>query len=313
MRVLVLGGNGFIGSHLVDALHARGERIRVFDRFPNKYQPQKQGIDYRLGEFSDTAELAEALHDIDIVYHLISTSVPSTSNLDPVADIQGNLIATVQLLQQMVRLNVERIVYLSSGGTVYGNPAIDPVPESHPLNPICSYGVVKVAIENYLHMFSDLHGLKPTVLRASNPFGPRQGHVGVQGVIPTFLKRLIDNDPLQIWGDGSVVRDYIFIDDLVTLCLLACDSQAVGVFNAGSGSGSSLKDIVETIVRASGRHPVVEYLPGRTFDVKKITLDMTKSREMFGWTPGVSIDDGIRQHWDWLLSVSSNRHPGEAK
>ncbi len=305
MRVLVLGGNGFIGSHLVDALYARGDRVRVFDRFPNKYQPQIPGVDYRLGDFSDTAELAEALYDIDTVFHLISTSVPSTSNLDPVADIQGNLISSVQLFQQMVRLNVDRIVYLSSGGTVYGNPAIDPVPESHPLNPICSYGVIKVAIENYLHMFSDLYGLKPTVLRASNPFGPRQGHLGVQGVIPTFLKRLVDGDPLQIWGDGSVVRDYIFINDLVKLCLLACDSQTVGVFNAGSGSGSSLKEIVETIARASGRQPNVEYLPGRTFDVKRITLDMTKSHEKFGWTPSVSIEDGIRQHWDWLRSVLS--------
>ncbi len=253
MRILVLGGNGFIGSHIVDALHKRGDRVRVFDRFPNNYQPPKQGIDYRLGEFSDTAALAEALHDIDVVYHLISTSVPSTSNLDPVADIQGNLIATVQLLQQMVRLKVDRVVYLSSGGTVYGNPTINSVPESHPLNPICSYGVVKVAIENYLHMFSELHGLKPTILRASNPFGPRQGHVGVQGVIPTFLKRLIDNDPLQIWGDGSVVRDYIFIDDLVRLCLLAAEEEAVGVFNAGSGCGSSLKEIVESICLTSGR------------------------------------------------------------
>jgi len=306
MRVLVLGGNGFIGSHLVDALLARGDRVRIYDRFDNKYQPQIQGVDYRLGEFSDTAAVAEALHDIDVVYHLISTSVPSTSNLDPIADIQGNLISTVQLLQQMVRLNVERIVYLSSGGTVYGNPLTDPVPESHPLNPICSYGVVKVAIENYLHMFSDLHGVKSTVLRASNPFGPRQGHIGVQGVIPTFLKRLNDGDPIQIWGDGSVVRDYIYIDDLVSLCLLAADSQAVGVFNAGSGEGSSLKEIVETIETASGRKPVVEYSPGRTFDVKKITLDMTKSQQTFGWTPAVSIDDGIRRHWDWLLSVSNS-------
>jgi len=207
MRILVLGGNGFIGSHLVEALGARGHRLRVFDRCANPYGPPHADVDYRFGSFSDSAAVAEALHDVDVVYHLVSTSVPSTSNLDAIADIQTNLLTTVQLLQQMVRLNVRRIVFLSSGGTVYGNPMCDPVPESHPLHPICSYGVVKVAVEHYLGMFQHLHGIQPVVLRPSNPFGPRQGHLGVQGVIPTFLKRLADGERIQIWGDGSVVRN----------------------------------------------------------------------------------------------------------
>ncbi|WP_020675721.1 NAD-dependent epimerase/dehydratase family protein [Geopsychrobacter electrodiphilus] len=304
MRVLVLGGNGFIGSHLVDELLRRGDRVRVFDRFDNNKNAKKNNIDCRLGDFSDTSALAEALHDIDVVYHLISTTVPSTSNLDPVADIQGNLIATVQLLQQMVCLNVKRIVFLSSGGTVYGNPSLVPVPETHPLNPICSYGIVKVAIEKYLNMFAELHGIKPLILRASNPYGPRQGHIGVQGVIPTFLKRLVDGDSFHIWGDGSIVRDYIFIHDLVKLCLLAGDSGAVGAFNAGSGLGYSLLNIISAITEVSGRIPQVEYFTERKFDVKRVVLDMKKARDVFGWTPETSIEDGILSHWEWLLSVS---------
>ena len=176
MRALVLGGSGFIGSHLVDALLADGQRVRVFDRQPDRFRDALTGVDYRFGSLADVSDVAEALAGVDVVFHLVSTSVPSTSNLDPVADIEGNLVTAVQLLDQMTRLDVRRIVFLSSGGTVYGNPGTSPVTETDPLRPICSYGVVKVAIENYLFMYQDLHGIEPVILRPSNPIGPRQGH-----------------------------------------------------------------------------------------------------------------------------------------
>jgi UDP-glucose 4-epimerase len=300
VRVLVLGGNGFIGSHLVDKLHAVGCRVRVFDRSTSQHKTAPVGIDYRMGLLSDSAQVAEALHDIDVVFHLISTSVPSTSNLDPIADINGNLLGTVQLLQQMVKLKIRRIVYLSSGGTVYGNPTLDPVSEAHPLNPVCSYGIVKVAIENYLFMFSHLYGLEAVVLRASNPYGPRQGHVGVQGVIPTFLQRVKDGDRIQIWGDGSIVRDYIFINDLVSLCAKAGLEDAVGVFNAGSGIGYSLNELLEIVTKITRKKVGVDYLPGRAFDVKRITLDISRTAKEFNWKPVVDIDAGIRESWLWL-------------
>lgn len=300
MRALILGGNGFIGSHLVDALHAIGCRLRVFDRNPNPYQKPYSTVDYRIGSFSDSSQIAEALQDVDVVFHLISTSVPSTSNLDPRADIEGNLIGTVGLLQQMVKLGIKRIVYLSSGGTVYGNPNVESVPETHPLNPICSYGVVKVAIENYLYMFRQLHGIESVVLRASNPYGPRQGHIGVQGVIPTFLQRIKDGERIQIWGDGSVVRDYIYIQDLISLCMKAGLGDAVGVFNAGSGIGHSLNDLLDIIQRVAGKDLDIDYLPGRTFDVKRITLNISKASSEFNWQPAIDVETGIREHWAWL-------------
>lgn len=136
--------------------------------------------------------------------HLVSTTVSATSNLDPVADIQGNLVAAVQLLQAMRGTEARRLVFLFSGGTVYGIPRIDPVPEDHPLAPISSYGVVKVAIEHYLHMERQLHGLDYVVLRAANPYGPRQSHAGVQGIIGTYLWKIARGEPIEIWGDGSV-------------------------------------------------------------------------------------------------------------
>jgi UDP-glucose 4-epimerase len=304
MRALVLGGSGFIGSHLVDALLADGHRVRVFDKQPDRFREALNGVDYRFGSLSDVADLAEAMAGIDVVFHLVSTSVPSTSNLDPVADIQGNLVTAVQLLDQMRRLAVRRIVFLSSGGTVYGNPKVSPVVETHPLRPICSYGVVKVAIENYLFMYKDLYGIEPVVVRPSNPVGPRQGHIGVQGVIPTFLRRLLDDDPIEVWGDGSVVRDYLDITDLASLCVKAGDSDVVGIFNAGSGIGTSIREVLGIIESVTGRMTNVQYQPARSFDVQRIVLDSQLARRTFGWSPTIGLEESVRRLWDWLLGAT---------
>jgi UDP-glucose 4-epimerase len=304
MRALVLGGNGFIGSHLVDALLAEDHRVRVFDRQPDRFREELSGVDYRFGSLGDVGDVADALAEIDVVFHLVSTNLPSTSNLDPVADIEGNLVSAVRLLEQMRKHDVRRIVFLSSGGTVYGNPEALPVKEGHPLRPICSYGVIKVAIENYLFMYQALYGIEPVVLRPSNPVGPRQGHFGVQGVVPTFLRRLLDGDPIEVWGDGSVVRDYLDITDLASLCLQAGASDAIGVFNAGSGIGTSISDVLSIMESVTGRQADVRYQPARPFDVQGIVLDIELARQTFGWSPRVSLDESVRRVWEWQLGLS---------
>lgn len=238
MTALVLGGNGFIGSHVVDCLLAAGHEVRVFDRIPERFRAPMHNVDYRQGDFDDLPTLAEALEGVEVLFHLISTTVPSTSNLDPVHDIETNLVNSVKLFQLAVQKKVSRIVYLSSGGTVYGIPQTIPIPETHLLRPICSYGVVKVAVEHYLAMFQQLHGLEYVVLRPSNPYGERQGHFGVQGVVGTFLGKVKRNESVEVWGDGSIIRDYIYINDLARLCVLAGNSSGIsGAFNAGSGLG----------------------------------------------------------------------------
>lgn len=299
MKALVLGGNGFIGSHVVDALLKAGHKVRVFDRGAELYRAPLREVDYRLGSFSDLPALAEAMEGVEVVYHLISTTVPSTSNLDPVGDIEGNLINTVRLLKLMAQKNINRIVYLSSGGTVYGTPEILPIPESHPLHPICSYGVVKVAIENYLYMFRALHGIQSVVLRASNPYGERQGHAGVQGVIGTFIGKLLEGQPIEIWGDGNVIRDFIHVEDLAGLCVLAGEADQSGVFNAGSGMGYSINEIISalSVVMAQPIQPI--YKQGRAYDVPRVVLDVTQANKVFGWRPNVSLEQGIASTWDW--------------
>ncbi len=300
MRALVIGGSGFIGSHLVDALLAARHRVRVFDRAPERFRATPAGVQFVQGEFGDTAALAEALADADCVFHLISTTVPATSNLDPVADIQGNLINTVRLLDLMRAAAVRRLVYLSSGGTVYGIPESDPVPESHPLRPISSYGVVKVAVENYLRMEQHLHGLRPIVLRASNPYGPRQGHGGVQGVIGTYLRKIKEGEPIQLWGDGSIVRDFIHVEDLAALCLQAGQSDVTGIYNAGSGEGHSIAQIIDLIGAVVGAPVVPDRKPGRGFDVPRVVLDVSAAQRDLGWQPQRELGDGLAETWAWV-------------
>ncbi len=304
MKALVLGGNGFIGSHLVDRLIASGDDIRVLDRIMEKHRPPHSEVEYFMGTFSDVSLLAEALSDVDIVYHLASTTLPSTSNLDPIKDVQDNLVGTLLLLDTMIKASIKRIVFLSSGGTIYGNPDHTPTSELHPLRPRCSYGVVKAAIEHYLFMYQQLYELQPLIIRPSNPYGPRQGHTGVQGIISTFLYKLSDGEPFTIWGDGRIVRDYIYIDDLAELICTAGRSAHSGAYNAGSGIGLSVNKIVEIISRVTDLKPCVEYKAGRLFDIEEIALDITKTTADFNWSPKIDIINGIKRHWQWIVEGS---------
>lgn len=302
MRALVIGGNGFIGSHLVEGLHARGHAVRVLDPGSARVDVDWAGIDYRRGAYTDAACLADALDDVDTVFHLASTTVPASSNRDPAYDVSSNLVGALGLLSTMQARGLRRIVFFSSGGTVYGDPEVLPVPESHPLRPISSYGIVKVAIEQYLSMYRHLGQIDPLVLRPSNPFGPRQSAAGGQGFIAAAIARLREGAPLQIWGDGETVRDYIFIDDLVELAIRAAASGDCGIFNAGSGIGASLNDIRAAIEQAAGQRMAVEHLPARDFDVRRVVLDVSAARDRFDWSPATDLADGIARTWQASLN-----------
>lgn len=300
MRALLVGGNGFIGSSLALALRARGVDVAVLDPGCPRSDVDWEGIEYITGSLSDAGVTTRALDGVDVVFHLAATTVPATSNLDPIADVQGNLVATLDLVGAMRTVGVRRIVYFSSGGAVYGNPSASPVPESHPLHPISSYGVVKGAIENYLHLYQHLGFLDPIVLRPSNPYGPRQSAAGIQGAVAAFLGFAARGERVRIWGDGEVVRDYLFIDDLVELAVVAGLSGEVGVFNVGSGEGHSLNTLCSMISGVIGRPLEIEYLPGRPADVRHIVLDASAARRVFGWTAGTTLRDGLSMTWDRL-------------
>lgn len=303
MRTLVLGGCGFIGSHVVDALRAAGHDVTVLDRGPERFRVPVPGVAYEFGDFTDKMNLARVLAGKDAVIHLVSTTFPGTANLDPKADVSGNLLGTLQLLELMVSTGIPRIVYLSSGGTVYGPAQSETIHEDHPLRPIGSYGIVKVAVEHYLGMFQLNHGLSPIAIRAANPFGPRQGHIGVQGVISTFLRSLRNDQPIEIWGDGSVVRDYLYVKDLARLCVVAAASDVTGPVNAGSGTGRSLNEIVEAMAQLVGRAIEPRYRPGRKVDVPRSVLEVSRARNELNWSAETDFDAALAETWDWVQSV----------
>ena len=298
----MLGGCGFIGSYVVDALYRQGKSVRVFDRQAERFRAPLHGVDYRYGVFSDRMALIDAMAGVDCVVHLVSTTFPGTADLDPRTDVQDNLVGTINLLDSMISLGVRRIVYLSSGGTVYGIPESVPIPETHPLRPINSYGIVKVAIEHYLEMYRRTRGISPVILRASNPYGPRQAHTGVQGVISTFLRRALDVEPIEVWGDGTVLRDFIHVADIADLCAKAVTSDVEGVFNAGSGVGVSVNEIIQLVTEVSGRRIETIYKAGRKLDVPRNVLDVTQAKRVFDWSGQIPLREGIAQTWDWLQS-----------
>lgn len=305
MNILVLGGNGFIGSHLVDRLICEDHAVQVFDRQPERYRKPLAGVVYHLQDFGNRAILAAALTHIDMVFHLVSTTVPKTSNDDPAFDVMSNVVETIFLLEQCAKGKVKKVVFVSSGGAVYGTPAILPVAEGSLENPESSYGITKLTIEKYLGLFHHLYGLDYVIIRPSNPYGERQNPDGDQGVIAVFLGKIAKGQAIDIWGDGNNVKDYIYIGDLIDGIYRAAFSKTnYRVFNMGSGTGHSINDIVRMMTEKVDRPISVNYGPKGAFDVSKIYLDITRAQKELGWEPKISLDAGLCRTWEFVKNVS---------
>lgn len=303
MKTLVIGGSGFIGSNLVEHLLGEGHLVRIYDRGPNKFWATAEEAEFVQGELGNHGLIREAVEGMEVVFHFVSTTLPKTSNDDPIYDVRSNLVDTIQMLEACVEAGVRKVVFSSSGGTVYGPPEMVPITEDHPTNPISSYGIVKLAIEKYLALFHHLHGLDYAALRISNPYGPLQDPTGQQGAISVFLNRIRTDQPIVIWGDGGVVRDYLYISDLVYALELAAVTETENkVFNIGHGHGASLNELIEMMSMAIGGAPEVEYLPARPLDVPVSVLDITRADTELGWRPETDLVDGISRTWDWILT-----------
>jgi UDP-glucose 4-epimerase len=304
MTILVLGGNGFIGSHLVDRLLVEGHSVRVFDKYEEHYRKPIPLVDYRFGDFGNRGLLSDALDGVDTVFHLINTTLPKTSNDDPAFDVQSNVIETLFLLEQCVSKKIKKLVFTSSGGTIYGKPAALPIVEESATEPECSYGITKLTIEKYMALFNHLYGLDYTIVRPANPYGSRQNPSGIQGAISVFLGRAARNEPIEIWGDGEVVRDYIYVEDLVAGIYQSATIIAPSrIFNLGSGTGHSLNEIVEVIRQVTGRKLTVAYKPKRAFDVPEIYLDNMRALRELAWQPSTSLEEGIAKTWHFIKTI----------
>ena len=301
---LVLGGNGFIGSHLVERLVEKGYDVRVFDSFQTgmaNLDTVKGKIEIINGDFLNHADVFQALKSVDYVFHYIGTTVPATAIKDPIYDVQTNVIGTVRLLQLAVASKVKKVIFPSSGGTVYGEPASLPVHETHPLNPMDPYGISKLAIEKYLNYFDRAYGLDYLILRYSNPYGERQSPHGQQGVIPVFLNRIKMGDRPVIYGDGSMERDYVYVGDAAEATIAALEKKtAHKIFNVGSGAGTSINQLIELMSGVAGKKIEPMYVEDTALRVQKIVLDVSRIRDEVGWKPSTSLQQGIEGTWRWL-------------
>lgn len=257
MRCLVLGGTGFIGSHLVDALVDAKHEVYLMSRYPNPHWSPQPQVKCLWADWRDAEQLGRVVSRVDVVVHLIGTTTPATSNADMAADVTDNLLPTLSLLKLCRQYGVRKIVFASSGGTVYGVPTQIPINEHHPGHPISSYGVTKLAIEEYLQLHYHLYGLNYIIIRPSNTYGERQNLNRPQGAVGIFMNLMLQSKPIEVWGNGQVVRDYIYVRDLALAFQSAIESPLDhGVFNAGSGEGLSLLELLEELKAVTGLSPL---------------------------------------------------------
>jgi UDP-glucose 4-epimerase len=303
---LVLGGAGFIGSHLAEALRHAGHRVRVFDR-PHgdrlSWLYGEGGFEIFTGDFLNPQALAPALRGAEVVFHLIATTLPKNSNDNPMYDVETNVLGSLRLLELCRAHKVRKVIFASSGGTVYGIPTRVPLDEAHPTDPTCAYGIHKLAVEKYLHLARVLHGLDYCVLRPANLYGPRQRLDIGQGAVSVFLDRALRDAAIEIWGDGSVVRDYVYVDDAVQSFLAAMSFEGEPrVFNVGSGTGVSLNELLQHVRAVVGRSARVEYKAARSLDVPVNILDCSLARQHLGWRASTPLADGLRRTCEWMRS-----------
>lgn len=304
MNITIFGGGGFIGSAIADRLLSEGYELRIFER--PRVQPYRkfrdgESVEWIAGDLSSTHDVIAAIQGVDAVVHLVSTTLPKNSNDDPIYDVQSNVVASLHMLNAMVVHKVPKIIFISSGGTVYGSPIYLPIDEKHPTNPIVSYGITKLAIEKYLQMYERLYGIKAITLRVSNPYGERQRVETAQGAVGVFLSHALKGVPIEIWGDGSITRDYIHVSDVAKAFSQALQySGEHRLFNVSSGAGTTLNALIG-MLEAVLEEPIVRrYLPGRPFDVPASVLCNDLAKSELNWTPLVPMPEGISRTAQWM-------------
>lgn len=303
MKVLVTGGAGFIGSHVVDTLISAGYEVVVVDdlstgRLSNLnpaatfYQ-----VDIRSPQLAEVFEKERP----DYVDHHAAQMDVRRSIADPLFDAEVNVIGSINLIECCRRYDVKRLVYISTGGAVYGEPEYLPCDEAHPVNPICPYGASKHTVEHYLFMYSQNYGLDYVVLRYPNVYGPRQDPHGEAGVVAIFTGQMLAGGQVVINGDGEQQRDFVFVEDCARANLMAMTNQnANQIFNLGYGRGTTVNEIFATLKRITGYQLPAVHGPAKVGETRQIYLDATKAQKDLGWQPTVDLEEGLQQTVDYF-------------
>lgn len=308
MNILLLGAAGFIGTNLIISLAkdannhiiAVDKKIAYFDDVLKNNFTNVKIVEETLDNDMNFDSL---LKGQDIIYHLVSTTVPTTSNQQISQELMANVVFTSLLLEACVRCDVKKIIFISSGGTVYGKEIACPLKEDLPTYPISSYGIQKITIEKLLYLYNYLHGLSYKVIRLSNPYGPFQRPNGILGAITTFTYRAIKKQEIIVYGDGEVVRDFIYIDDAIRGILnIANKESEYNTFNLGSGKGASLNDVIQILRTFFDEELKVDYRVGRKVDVPINYLDISRYEKCFGRLDCLTLEEGIKKTADFLCN-----------
>lgn len=306
MNILLFGAAGFIGSNLALYLaKTTDNKITLLDRKRELFSiPEivnNKSITIYESIFDENTEFDQVLQGQDIVYHLVSTTVPGTSNLQIPQELSANVVATAKMLEACVRCGVKKVIFLSSGGTVYGREMQCPLHENTPTYPINSYGVQKITIEKLLYLYNYLYGLDYRVVRLANPYGPYQNPNGILGAATMFTYKALKKEEIIVYGDGSVVRDYIYIDDVIrAMANIVEKDSKYKIFNLGSGYGTSIQQLINVIGSTLGVDLKIKYLPERNVDVPVNYLDISRYENTFGKLNPISLEEGIRKTASFL-------------
>lgn len=309
-RCLIIGGRGFIGTHLVNKLLKEKYIVRVFDMLdssPSNNLFANEKVEYIYGDFREYQVILNAMDKCDYCFHFASMTNPKSSNIDIKFDINSNLIGSLNILEAAVKHKIKKFIFMSSGGTVYGRSDGKIITENNHTDPICSYGITKLAIEKYLQLYKILFGLDSISLRLSNPYGEGQNPKSEQGAIAVFLGKCINNEQIEIWGDGSVIRDYIYISDVIDACILCITkTYSVDFLNISSGNPMSLLHVLDCMELVTGKKIKRIFKDGRPFDVSFNVLSPALANQILGWSPRVSFLDGLTKTVDWQINTYSN-------
>lgn len=301
MKQLILGAAGFIGTNLAIQLSKQADVDLILvdekeEYFENIEKLKLRNTELRIQPFSNNMDFDSLLDGVDVLYHLVSTSIPANSNQQVPQELMSNVIFTSLLLEACVKNKISKVVFISSGGTVYGKEACCPLNEETPTYPINSYGVQKITIEKLLYLYHHMYNLDYRVIRLSNPYGPYQRPNGILGAVTTFTERALKSKPIVIYGDGSVVRDFVYIDDAIrAIITITRDDAKYKTYNVGSGYGLSIQKLVDIVQAVLKRKSTIEYKKGRTVDVPVNYLDISRYEKEFGQLVFCPIEEGIKR------------------
>jgi UDP-glucose 4-epimerase len=310
MRILLTGGTGFIGSNIVVGYLKDKHEVAVVSNLSyEKRESLNKKAKFYKADIRNKEVLEKVFKDFkpEIVNHHAGHTGVKESVENPVYDAEINIIGSINVFELAVKCGVRRIIFPSTGGGLYGEPAKLPANENTPIEPISPYGVSKYCVENYLNYFKRLYGIERVILRYANVYGPRQEPLGKAGVVEIFTGKILKGETPVIYGDGTQTCDYIFVEDVVRANILALHGQE-GIYNIGTGTETSVNELIKIISKVLGREVKPEYAPPRKWEVKRISLDIGRAKKELGFAPKCSLEEGIRRTIEWYSERQRDCH-----